>query len=181
MRYLITLLTCLFILSPSVVFGDVVFGDTPSLTDKVKSWFSSEQIDAKDLIFREGIHYKKFSDVPFSGKVTGEKQGTLQNGKEEGPWVRYHENGQLGDKGDYKNGKKEGPWVHYHENGQLGAKADYKNGKKEGPWVYYHENGQLFNKGDYKNGKKEGPWVHYYKNGQLWDKGDYKNGVKTSD
>jgi hypothetical protein len=39
------------------------------------------------LIFREGIHYKKFSDVPFSGKVTGEKQGILQNGKREGPWV----------------------------------------------------------------------------------------------
>ena len=101
MRYLITLLTCLFILSPNVVMGD-----TQSLTDKVKSWFSSEQIDAKDLILREGLHYKKFSDVPFSGKVTGGKQGTLQNGKKEGPWVTYNDNGQLFSKVYYKDGVK---------------------------------------------------------------------------
>ena len=81
-------------------------GDTQSLTDNVKPWFSSEQIDAKDLILREGLYYKKFSDVPFSGKVTGEKQGTLKDGKEEGAWVSYKGNGKLETKGDYKNGVK---------------------------------------------------------------------------
>ena len=69
----VTLLTCLFVLSPDVVFGETL----------------------DDLLKREGVYYKKFTDVPFSGTVTGRSQGKLKNGKEEGPWVRYWDNGQL--------------------------------------------------------------------------------------
>ena len=112
-----------------------------------------------DLVQREGTYYKKFSDVPFTGKTEGKEQGS------------------------FKNGLREGPWVGYWENGQLFYKGDYKNGKEEGPWVGYWENGQLFYKGDYKNGKKEGSWVHYNKDGSvyLYFTGTFKDGVKISD
>jgi hypothetical protein len=60
----------------------------------------------KDLVERDGIHYKKFSDVPFMGKTTGDEQGSFKNDKKHGPWVSYHDNGQLQSKGDYKDGKK---------------------------------------------------------------------------
>ena len=65
-----------------------------------------EEVDfVDDLVEREAIYYKKFTDVPFSGKVTGKKeQGSFKNGKKEGPWVNYYDNGQLTYKGDYKNG-----------------------------------------------------------------------------
>ena len=33
-----------------------------------------------DLVEREGIYYEKFTDVPFSGKVTGSEQGSFKNG-----------------------------------------------------------------------------------------------------
>ena len=33
-----------------------------------------------ELVKREGLYYKKFSDVPFSRKVTGMTHGTLKNG-----------------------------------------------------------------------------------------------------
>jgi hypothetical protein len=36
-----------------------------------------------DLVLREGLFYKKFSEVPFSGKTTGLQQGTFKNGKKE--------------------------------------------------------------------------------------------------
>ena len=39
------------------------------------------------------------------------------------------EKGIYKDKGDYKNGKEEGPWVTYHKNGQLWSKGTYKDGK----------------------------------------------------
>ena len=108
-----------------------------------------------DLVEREGIYYKKFTDVPFSGKVTGGGQGEIKNGKREGPWVSYFENGQLWDKGDYKNGKEEGPWVAYYDNGQLYLKGEYKNGKKEGPWESYNDDGQSDEfTGTYKNDVK---------------------------
>ena len=113
-----------------------------------------------DLVKRDGFYYKKFTDVPFTGKVTGTQEGKLKYGGREGPWVQYFENGQLESKGTYKNHLMDGPWVGYHKNGQLEMKGDYKNGKREGPWVRYRSNilndGQLDQEfsGTYKNGVK---------------------------
>ena len=41
-------------------------------------------------------------------------------------------NGQLWRKGDYKNGKEEGSWVRYHEDGTVWEKytGTYENGVK---------------------------------------------------
>ena len=140
-----------------------------------------EVVTIDDLVEREGIYYKKFTDVPFSGKVTGIEQGTFKNGKKEGPWVSYWENGQLKMKGDYGDRGREGPWVSYWENGQLEMKGDYRDRGREGPWVSYWENGQLEMKGDYKNGKTEGPWVGYNEDGTVNEKNTvtYKNGFKV--
>ena len=89
-------------------------------------------VDWDDLEFRGWIFYKKFSDVPFTGKVTGTCQGTSKNGKEEGPWMCYHENGQLSSKGNYKNGEADGPWVNYFPNGTVDKRysGTFKNGVK---------------------------------------------------
>ena len=94
-----------------------------------------------DLVVRDGIYYKKFSEVPFSGKITGNTQGSFRNGKKHGPYVQYHNNGQLWSKGDYKDGKAVGPWVGYWENGQISTKETYKDGKRDGPWVSYNKDG----------------------------------------
>ena len=61
-----------------------------------------------DLIFRssDGLHYKKFTKVPFSGNVTGQYQGKFKNGKKVGPWVEYHKDGWLESEGTYKDGVK---------------------------------------------------------------------------
>ena len=40
-----------------------------------------------DLVYRDGLYYKKFTDVPFTGEITGEVQGSIKNGKKEGEWV----------------------------------------------------------------------------------------------
>ena len=112
-----------------------------------------------DLVERDGLYYKQFTDVPYTGKVTGGEQGSV------------------------KDGEREGSWVGYHENGQLSSKGNWDNGKEEGAWVYYYESGQLQSKGNYKNGEKVGAWVGYYKNGIVFEAwtGTYKDGVKISD
>ena len=138
-------------------------------------------VDFKDLVGRKGLYYKKFSDVPFTGTVTGKKQGKIKKGKWDGPYVSYHDNGNLYRKGNRKNGKWEGLWVNYYRNGQLFSEETYKNGKKDGPYVMYHKNGQVMSKGTYKDGKKEGPWVWHKKDGSAVEKytGTFKNGVKV--
>jgi len=129
----ILLLTLLF---PSLAFGETVKFD--------------------DLVKRDGIHYKKFSTVPFTGKVTGKRQGTYRNGKEDGPWVSYYKNGQLFEKGTYKGGKNDGPWVSYWDDGQLEEKGTFKNGERDGPWFRYYSDGTVWkeNTGTFKNGVK---------------------------
>jgi hypothetical protein len=138
-----------------------------------------------DLVERNGLYYKKFTDVPFNAKVTGgSRQGSFKNGKEEGAWIYYWSNGQLWHKGDYKNGKKEGSWIYYHnKDGTVWHKGDYKNGKKEGSWIYYHNSGQLSANVNYKNGKQEGATVVYNLDGTVNKEytGTYKDGEKISD
>ena len=92
------------------------------------SW--SEAVN--DLVQREGTYYKKFSEVPFTGQVEGIEQGSFKNGKKEGSWVAYHENGQLMAKVYYKNGEREGSWVAYLRDGSVSTSLNgtFKDGVK---------------------------------------------------
>ena len=146
----------------------------------------SETFD--DLVIRDGLYYKKFSQVPFTGKLTGQFQGSFKNGKPKDycqqEWddlIACHDHGQLIAKSDFKNGKMEVTWVSYSDNGQLWQKDDYKNYKKEASWVEYWDNGQLFSKGNFKNGKEEGYHFMFFPDGRLAERSLYKNGVKISD
>jgi len=109
-----------------------------------------------DLVQRGGLYYEKFTNIPFSGKVTGLYQGSFKDGKKDGLWVEYHDNGQLQEEGTYKDGKMDGPWVSYWDNGQLGSKGTWKDGKREGPWVGYHKDGTVdaYLTGTFKDGVK---------------------------
>jgi len=61
-------------------------------------------VDVKfeDLVGREGLYYKKFTEVPFTGKVTGSIQGSFKDGQWDGPWVGYYPSGPLLAKGTMK-------------------------------------------------------------------------------
>ena len=136
-----------------------------------------------DLVLVDGLWHKKFTDVPFTGKVDeGTARGEFKNGKKEGPRVGYWDDGRLMFKGGFKNGEREGPSVTFWNNGQFSYFAVHENGNREGPSVQYHDNGQLFWKGEYKNNEQEGLWVTYYENGTKNEdySGTYRNGVKVS-
>ena len=58
------------------------------------SW--SEGISFDDLVERDGLTYKKFTNVPFTGDVDeGLEQGEFKKGKKEGYWVTYYRGGRL--------------------------------------------------------------------------------------
>ena len=142
-----------------------------------------ETIKAKDLVKRGGLYFSKFSEVPFTGKVTGKQQGSFKDGKRDGPYFSYGDNGQLYEKGTYKDGKKHGLWVRYHKNGQLWDKGTYRDGKEEGYWVRHHENGRLWWKVRYKDGELDGRWVSYNKDGTMNKiySGTWRDGVTVYD
>ena len=93
------------------------------------SWGETFTID--DLVERNDTYYKKFSNVPFTGDISGMESGSIRKGKKSGEWLSYHENGQLFLMQYYKDGKKEGKWYFYDENGVISEIIKYKNGVKK--------------------------------------------------
>ena len=120
-KTLITFFTILFCMTSSVGYSQNIICE--------KTGYTCPEIDIKDLVERDGLQYNKFSDVPFTGKVKGKTQGSMKNGKKDGSWIGYFDNGQLHYKGDYKNGKREGYWV-WNNSVMSGWTGTYKDGKK---------------------------------------------------
>ena len=66
------------------------------------SW--SETLTKDDLVKRNDLYYKKFTNVPFTGKISGGQNGNYKNGE----WLHYWSNGQLMSKINYKDGEIDG-------------------------------------------------------------------------
>ena len=146
-----------------------------------------EEYDNK-LLMRDGLLYKKFSDIPFTGEVSSIFhdsifKGMVVNGKRDGKWVLYDNDldKTIRGIGFYKDGKYHGEGLNYHKNGQLSHKFFYDNGKLVGEWIEYHKSGKLKLKRNYINGEREGEGLSYYENGQLFTKVNYKNGKREGD
>ena len=105
------------------------------------SW--SETLTIDDLVRRDGLLYKKFTNVPFTGEITGRDTGQFKDGKEEGYWEFYHYNGQLSGKGNMKEGRLEGLWFWYSEDGYLHHKGQYCEGNQRGLWETYRKDGSV--------------------------------------
>jgi hypothetical protein len=113
----------------------------------------NETVSPDELVVRNGIFYKKFTDTPFIGEVSGQQNGNIKNGRRDGFWESYYESGQLSWKGSYENDCLHGPWEHYYENGQLTFKGNYKAGKEDGEFEYFKEDGSFEKIETWKNGK----------------------------
>ena len=73
MKTRLTIPTCLFILSPNVIFG--------------------VSVRSENLVSKEGFYYKKLTDGSFSGTITETEQERIKKVKRDGPWVNYYDNG----------------------------------------------------------------------------------------
>ena len=81
------------------------------------------------LIERNGVYYSKDTNQPYSGPVFSLypdeefyllfEEVTLKDGKPDGPYKSYYENGQIQYEGTFKDGKPDGPYKFYHDNGPV--------------------------------------------------------------
>ena len=49
----------------------------------------SETLTFDDLDKRNDLYYKKFTNVPFTGEISGKVSGKFKNGKQVGEWLSY--------------------------------------------------------------------------------------------
>ena len=45
------------------------------------AFVSAETVHSDDLVIRNGLYYKKFTNVPFTGRTSGRTQTTFKDGK----------------------------------------------------------------------------------------------------
>ena len=101
----------------------------------------------------------------------------ISKGLIDGKYDEYYANGNMFMTGKYVDGKKEGEWKTYTEEGYLWKKHTYRNGQLNGKFVnYYTKTGVEETVGNYVNGKKSGNWNSYYSSGRKKLSGDYSNG-----
>ena len=97
----------------------------------IQAW--SETLTMDDLVRKDDfLYYKKSTNVPFTGEISGKESGKLKNGEKDGKWLIYNNDGQLLSKVNYKNGLYSGIVETYHENGQLSTKGNFKDGRPDG-------------------------------------------------
>ena len=137
-------------------------------------------VNLDELVSREGLVYQKFSDIPFSGAVTGKENGPFLEGKCHGKWLIYYDSGQLRYEINYGCGIRNGQYRQFTFNGILEINGNYKNGEYSGQWTYYLD-GSIEKQGKYKDSLQTGIWKFWYPSGELEAKRVYKNGWKDGE
>lgn len=110
-----------------------------------------------------------------NGKLKSESEKN-DNGKLEGIYREYFENGQLKLECSYKNGELDGISKEYYKNNKLSCEYHFKDGKLDGLCKEYYESGKIKEEYYCKDGKFEGTYKKYYTNGKEKSEYNYKNG-----
>ena len=76
------------------------------------------------------------------------------------PYVALHPNGKVHAKGQFLNGKREGQWEFFDEEGRLTGTTDFKDGQFDGKRVFFDKDGKtVIEEQNWKAGNREGEQV----------------------
>ncbi|MFI5171685.1 MAG: toxin-antitoxin system YwqK family antitoxin [Chitinophagales bacterium] len=113
--------------------------------------------------------------------ITGELQMEAELSSLE-PEVRigevnyYFKNGKKSQSLTYSNGKLNGKYFKWFENGAIEEEGVMKDDDQAGEWKYYYANGKLRMSGNYISGSKSGEWKVYNLEGVYYLLQTYKEG-----
>jgi len=91
--------------------------------------------------------------------------------KEEG----FYDDGVMQFVGEYRNGRRNGTWKTWYDNGRLWSTNTFVDDISDGPTSSYHQNGKMYYEGFYRQGVRAGHWKFWDENGTLVEEIDYKN------
>lgn len=98
--------------------------------------------------------------------------------------VFYHQNGNKSSEGILVDGKPEGWWKSYNEDGKIISEGNRKNFLLDSTWTFYDNEGNKTLEINYKEGKKEGLRIQYWKDEYVvenWHKDTLSGNVNTYD
>ena len=79
---------------------------------------------------------------------------------------------------NYKDGKRDGKWTSWYEDGLKLSEKNYKDGKQDGKSITWYVNGVKWIDSNYKDGKQDGKSTEWFVNGQIKTEENYKDGMK---
>ena len=79
----------------------------------------------------------------------------------------YHADGQLKIEGSFDDGKRNGVWKAYFEDGQVQSQYTYKAGMRDGKCIVYHPSGQVYFEGQWEKDQKVGVWTYFNEDGTI--------------
>ena len=82
-------------------------------------------------------------------------------------------NGNVKMQGNYKDGKRQGEWQSFFENGKMNSDEIFIDGQTNGKVTVYYENGKKRYEGENNNGKLSGVWNYWDEKGKLTRSVDY--------
>lgn len=161
-------------LSNVILIAVIILSCTPDDIKDKKEW---------NLVFRDGLLYSdSLTTEPFSGYYKGKVMGKsieyeVVDGKRDGIFILYNENGFVETLGYLKKNKNHGEWKYYYPNGELESIGIFYDDKPDSVWNWFYMNGLLMQEGIFKSGKREGEWKHFDDFGNLTLILKYKNDV----
>ena len=97
---------------------------------------SSQKVFTKDqTVTRGGLVYHQDTNELVTGTVE-----------------KFHDNGQLQERGNFIDGELDGLYEWFYNNGQSERRGTYRNGEPDGLWEWFDENGNLTETRTYRNG-----------------------------
>jgi len=135
----------------------------------------------------DGILYSK--NKPVTGQVIDMYQVSKHhkllanciNGKWDGKYTEWFDNGNKKHEGFYKDGQPEGMHTTWYDNGQICNTTPYKSGKITGKYVEWYNDGKKKVEGNFLDGKKNGDCIFFDENGQIIQTINYKNDISLKD
>ena len=120
---------------------------TPLLLFIGLAW-GQKEYNINHIVEQDSVYKKKFSDKIVNGNVYQMSDdikvplGKMKNGKKDGLWTGWDDNGQKKSEGTFKDGKWDGLWTLWYDNGQKMYDGTFKNGELLS-YIAYLENGTI--------------------------------------
>jgi len=130
-----------------------------------------------------GIHREYNTDGTVKSSFIYNDQGVkvsegivTEDGRRNGEWKNYFENGNIKEEGEYDNNRRTGNWTFFNIEGKIIQTGQYRNGRPEGLWKWYYSEGSILREEEYYQGKRDGNFIEYSRDGEIISEGQYLDG-----
>ena len=106
-----------------------------------------------------------------TASVAPAKRTEVQNGES----IERYPNGVIKMQGIMKDGKRDGLWKSFYNNGSPWSETTFSNGKKNGKTTTWYTNDIKRYEGFYTDDKESGLWTYWNEKGDVINKKNYDN------